>query len=116
MQYYTIKIDKMAILSIINIMEERANPLKIEKDQKKVLIYTPTFKIIGYIHLPMNARLTDTLNFAVDKNPFIPVTKAHGYSLEDNKLCFVADFLSVNKRRIDLVLIEPEVTSGDEQI
>ena len=115
MPHYTIKIDKMAILSIINIMEERANPLKIEKDQKKVLIYTPTFKIIGYIHLPTNARLTDTLNFAVDKNPFIPVTKAHGYSL-DNKLCFVADFLSVNKRRIDLVLIEPEVTAGEEQI
>jgi hypothetical protein len=93
-------------------MEERINPLKIEKDQKWVLIYTPTFKIVGYIHLPVNARLTDTLNYAVDKNPFIPVTNAHGYSISDNKLCFIAEFLSVNKRRIDLVLIEPEERQG----
>lgn len=94
-------------------MDEIANPLRIEKDQKRVMIFMPGFKIVGYIHLPVNARLTDTLNYAVDKNPFMPVTNAHGYSLPDNKLCFTAKFLSVNKRRIDLVLIEPE--SGESQ-
>lgn len=76
--------------------------LRIPKERKEVIIFTRNHKIEGEIYLLMDSRISDELNVRVRE--FIPVTNARVYSLSGDSLLYTADFVTVNKHAIDLVL------------
>lgn len=81
--------------------------LRIPKERKAVVIFTRNHKVEGDIYLVMDSRLTDELNARVRE--FVPVTNARVYSLNGDSLLYRADFVTVNKQAIDIV-----VTKHDE--
>lgn len=76
--------------------------VRIPKERKSVVIYTRNHKIEGEIYLVVDARVSDELNARVRE--FIPVTNARIYTLSGDSLLYTADFVSVNKSSIDMVL------------
>ena len=50
--------------------------MKIEKEKKSVDLYTSHYKISGYVHIPVHARLTDSLQALSRQSGFLPVTDA----------------------------------------
>jgi len=50
--------------------------MRIEKEKKKVDLYTSCCKIRGDIHIHLNARLTDTLQALSKQSGFLPITDA----------------------------------------
>lgn len=83
--------------------------LKIPKERRDVIIFSRNHKIEGEIYLLMDSRISDELNTRVKE--FIPVTNAKIYTLNGDSLLYTADFLSVNKQSIDLVIAQ----SGSEK-
>ncbi|GAB4276459.1 MAG: hypothetical protein Kow0029_18430 [Candidatus Rifleibacteriota bacterium] len=79
--------------------------MKPKKDQLRVTIFTPQHKITGEIHLYENSRLSDILNTENLSKDFLPVTKAEITTLNTQQTT-KADFISVNKKHIELVLEE----------
>lgn len=79
--------------------------LRIPKERREVVIFTRNHKIEGEIYLLMDSRLSDELNMRVRE--FIPVTNAKVFTLSGDSLLHSADFLSVNKHSIDLVITKP---------
>lgn len=79
--------------------------LRIPKERRDVIIFTRNHRIEGEIYLLMDSRISDELNIRV--RDFIPVTNAKVYSLTGETLLYSADFLSVNKNSIDLVIGHP---------
>jgi len=80
--------------------------LRIPKERQKVILYTHNHKIEGEMYLLMDSRLSDELNIRVRE--FIPVTNARVFTLSGDSLLYSADFLSVNKHSIDIVLAAPK--------
>lgn len=76
--------------------------LRIPKERKEVVIFTRNHKVEGEVYLLLDSRLSDELNIRV--RDFIPVTNAKVFSLMGDSLLYSADFVSVNKQAIDLVL------------
>ncbi len=79
--------------------------LRIPKERREVIIFSRNHKIEGEIYLLMDSRISDELNTRVKE--FIPVTNAKIYTLNGDSLLYSADFLSVNKHSIDLVIAQP---------
>ncbi len=79
--------------------------LRIPKERRDVIIFSRNHKIEGEIYLLMDSRISDELNTRVKE--FIPVTNAKIYTLNGDSLLYSADFLSVNKHSIDLVISQP---------
>jgi hypothetical protein len=79
--------------------------LRIPKERREVVIFTRNHKIEGEIYLLMDSRVSDELNVRIRE--FIPVTNAKIFSLSGDSLMYTADFLSVNKHSIDLVITHP---------
>lgn len=50
--------------------------MKVEKEKKNVDLYTCRYKITGDIHIPVHARLTDTLQALSKQSGFLPMTDA----------------------------------------
>jgi len=50
--------------------------MKIEKEKKNVDLYTSRYKITGDVHIPIHARLTDSLQALSKQSGFLPVTDA----------------------------------------
>jgi hypothetical protein len=48
--------------------------MKIEKEKKSVDLYTNHFKISGDVHIPVHARLTDSLQALSKQSGFLPMT------------------------------------------
>jgi hypothetical protein len=48
--------------------------MKIEKEKKSVDLYTSHFKITGDVHIPVHARLTDSLQALSKQSGFLPMT------------------------------------------
>lgn len=48
--------------------------MKIEKEKKNVDLYTSHFKITGDVHIPVHARLTDSLQALSKQSGFLPMT------------------------------------------
>ena len=48
--------------------------MKIEKEKKNVDLYTSHFKITGDVHIPIHARLTDSLQALSKQSGFLPMT------------------------------------------
>lgn len=79
--------------------------MKAIKDQLRVTIFTPQHKITGEIHLYENSRLSDILNTENLSKDFLPITMAEITDLRSNNTV-KANFISVNKQHIELVLEE----------
>ncbi len=50
--------------------------MRVDKEKKKVDIYTDRYKITGYIHVLSRARLTDAIEGISKQSKFLPVTDA----------------------------------------
>jgi len=50
--------------------------MKIEKEKKNVDLYTSSYKITGNVHIPVHARLTDSLQALSKQSGFLPITEA----------------------------------------
>ncbi len=83
--------------------------LKIAKEPTPVVIFTRNHRVEGEIYMLSDSRLTDELNARV--RSFIPVTNARIYSLTGDSLLYQADFVTLNKNAIDIVISSYE--SGD---
>lgn len=79
--------------------------LRIPKERRTVVIFTRNHKIEGEIYLLMDSRVSDELNVRIRE--FIPVTNAKVFTLSGDCLLHTADFLSVNKHSIDMVITHP---------
>lgn len=79
--------------------------LRIPKERREVIIFTRNHKIEGEMYLLMDSRVSDELNVRVRE--FIPVTNAKVFTLNGDCLLYSADFLSVNKHSIDMVITHP---------
>ena len=79
--------------------------LRIPKERREVVIFTRNHKIEGEIYLLMDSRVSDELNVRIRE--FIPVTNAKVFTLSGDSLLYTADFLSVNKHSIDMVITHP---------
>lgn len=74
--------------------------MKVELDRSYVIIYTPSHRIEGQVHLPSTARLSDRLNQAKD---FMAITSARIFS-HDGLLLYETDFVMVHKAHIVMLL------------
>jgi hypothetical protein len=79
--------------------------LKVSKERKEVVIFTHHHKVVGEMYLMMDSRISDELNVKIRE--FIPVTNASIYAINGDCLLYTADFVSVNKHAIDIVLALP---------
>jgi hypothetical protein len=50
--------------------------MKIEKEKKNVDLYTSRYRITGNVHIPVRARLTDSLQALSKQSGFLPITEA----------------------------------------
>ena len=50
--------------------------MKIEKEKKNVDLYTSRYRITGNVHIPVHARLTDSLQALSKQSGFLPITEA----------------------------------------
>ncbi len=86
---------------------EKKRPLHIDKESLRVIIFTHHFKIIGDVFIPKSGRLTDFLNRTLggeNTDIFVPVKNAECFSISDGQLKYIADFVSLNKNQIHLIL------------
>lgn len=82
--------------------------LRIPKERKEVIIYTRNQRVEGEIYLVSDSRISDELN--VRAREFIAVTNARVYTLHGDTLLHSADFVSVNKHAVDVILSEDNTT------
>ncbi len=70
--------------------------MKIEKEKKSVDLYTSHYRINGHVHIPVHARLTDSLQALSRQSGFLPVTDAvvrfrNGAEREENFILIKID-------------------------
>lgn len=78
-------------------------PLRIEKDELSVVIYTEHHRIEGKIHPLRGSRLTDFLN-SERLGTFIPVTEATVYVWSEETPLYTTDVLDVHKGHVAMVI------------
>ena len=80
-------------------------PLKAEKKQVRVTIYTEQHKVEGTYHMVPDARFSDDLN--ARQKDFIPLTKVTITDLHNSGGSpTTSDFLALNKHHIVLFLVQ----------
>ena len=79
-----------------------------QEDKQKVRIYTPHFKITGYLGIYAGVRLTDYMNESKD---FISITDAEVIS-RDGKPVVRAKFINVRKEDIEIIFPEDAILAG----
>lgn len=84
--------------------------LKIPKERREVIIFTRNHRVEGELYLLMDARLSDELNNRI--RDFLPITNAEVYSISGDSLLYRADFVTVNKHAIDLVVSKSAFQEG----
>jgi hypothetical protein len=80
--------------------------MKIEKEKKKVELYSNGYMIIGDVHIPMRARLTDALQALSKQSGFLPMTDAvikfkNGAEKKEK-------FLLININDIEMICLKDE--------
>lgn len=74
--------------------------MKVELDREQVMIFTPSHRIEGELHLPSSARISDRLNQAKE---FLAITSARVYSFDD-RLLYQTNFIMVHKSHIVMLM------------
>jgi hypothetical protein len=80
--------------------------MKIEKEKKNVDLYTSRYRITGNVHIPLHARLTDSLQALSKQSGFLPITEAvvkfrNGSRREEN-------FLLIKISEIEMICLKDE--------
>lgn len=78
--------------------------LRIPKERKEVIIYTSNHRIEGEIYLVADSQIADELN--VRAKEFISVTNANIFNMNGDTLIHTADFVTVNKHSIDVMITQ----------
>ena len=78
--------------------------LRIPKERKEVIIYTSNHRIEGEIYLVADSQIADELN--VRAKEFISVTNANIFNINGDTLIHTADFVTVNKHSIDVMITQ----------
>lgn len=86
--------------------------LKMEKRKNEVVIFTGNFKIEGEIHTLEGERITDFM-CSLDKKQFIPVTNASIYKIDGLSYLYKADYISLNKDDICLLIPREQLKQQD---
>ena len=78
--------------------------MKIEKEKKNVDLYTSRYRITGNVHIPLHARLTDSLQALSKQSGFLPMTEAiikfrNGAVREEN-------FLLIKINEIEMICLK----------
>jgi hypothetical protein len=78
--------------------------MKIEKEKKNVDLYTGRYRITGNVHIPIHARLTDSLLALSKQSGFLPITEAivkfrNGVVREE-------DFLLIKISEIEMICLK----------
>ncbi|MEJ2356285.1 MAG: hypothetical protein P8Y62_10400 [candidate division WOR-3 bacterium] len=78
--------------------------MKIEKEKKNVDLYTSRYRITGNVHIPVHARLTDSLQALSKQSGFLPITEAiikfrNGAAREEN-------FLLIKISEIEMICLK----------
>jgi len=68
------------------------------KEKIRVMIYTLTYRIEGYLHIIPESRLTDMLN--VKAKDFIPLTEVKFYDQRENIVLHEVRYTAVNRDAI----------------
>jgi hypothetical protein len=74
--------------------------MKVEMDREHVVIFTPTHRIEGELHLSATQRLSDRMNQAKD---FVPITAARVYSL-DGRLLYETGVVMVHRAYVVMMM------------
>ena len=74
--------------------------MQTNEHRKKVVIFTGTYRIKGYIELQPGSRVTDYMLGAKD---FIVVTDAEVWTIEGSDLLLSAQFIDVSRDQIEVV-------------
>ncbi|MBQ7528899.1 hypothetical protein IJT10_03230 [bacterium] len=80
--------------------------LRIPKERKEVVIYTSNHRIEGEIYLVADSHIADELN--VRAKEFISVTNANIFNINGDTLMHTADFVTVNKHSIDVMITQDD--------
>ncbi|UCD70613.1 MAG: hypothetical protein JSW70_06290 [Syntrophobacterales bacterium] len=75
---------------------------RVKKEKITVKIQTLQNRIEGNVYLLPNARITDMLN--QEGSQFIPITDAKIYSLKSGSLVDEAEFVTINKNQVVLIV------------
>ncbi len=80
--------------------------MKVEKEKKNVDLYTSHFKIMGDVHIPLHARLTDSLQALSKQSGFLPMTDViikfrNGVERSEN-------FILIKISEIELICLKDE--------
>ena len=70
---------------------------KIEREQRKVAIIVPGFRVEGKIHMLPKMRLSEFVNTA---RQFIPVTQAEVFSSDGSRKLYSCEFMEINRGSI----------------
>jgi hypothetical protein len=78
---------------------------KIEREQRKVAIIDPGFRIEGKIHMLPRMRLSEFVNTS---RQFIPITEAEVFSSDGSKKLYTSEFMEINRDSIiTMIPLEP---------
>ena len=70
---------------------------KIDREQRKVAIIVPGFRVEGKIHMLPKMRLSEFVNTA---RQFIPVTQAEVFSSDGSRKLYSSEFMEINRDSI----------------
>lgn len=80
---------------------------KIEKELKKIIVFTSEFKIEGDMHVHPGARFSDYIETLAKK--FIPITDARISIIGDDRCICETSFLELNKNEVIIILPQEEL-------
>ncbi len=80
-------------------------PMKAEKRELRVIVYTERHKIEGIYHMVPDARFSDDLN--ARQKDFIPLTRVRITDVHDSgNPSMESDFLALNKHHIVMFFVQ----------
>jgi hypothetical protein len=85
-----------------------ARPLFISKKGTDIVIFTPSHRIEGKVHVHPGSRFTDFME-ARTHYGFIAVTDANVYPVSGDKALYSVEFLNINKNFIAMIFPKTDI-------
>jgi len=81
--------------------------IKVDKEEKRITVYTDSYKITGKVFLPRGGRISDFLGGITEKR-FIPVKEVIVTDFSGNEVC-KSNFINLNTERVVYVVPDEEI-------
>lgn len=85
----------------------REESVKIEQAKVAAIVFLEDYIIEGTLHISLGMRYSDFFNKL--KKDFIPVTNASIFSRDKKRLLYKANFMVINKNKIDSITPKEEL-------